>query len=355
MLKINMVILDDDVMFLNQFSRYLLDKTDKFTISSFSEKEKFADYTTHNKIDLILFSESFQDCIEEGLRAAKILMTEGYENYNTKYQTINKYQKAEDFLNALLMAYAEYTGNSSVVLSSDKNSYMIGFYSPVGGGGKTTLSAAMAKMLAGGGSKVLYLNFESLSSFSEIFNDKTDKGFLDIMLAAKRKDGNLSFKILTNTVKETASNIYYINPPESAVEYSEMTDEELLLIIKELKAMNEFDYVVADFSGSFDRRTFGMLELCKKIIFPTVKGDFAAQKLKLFIKEMRLLGYEKSILKKTCFVLNRAEARESLDFPDREFKSMTIEENEKYSRMGDILSSNEYNDDIGRLIALIRD
>lgn len=352
--RINMVILDNDKMFLNQLSRYILDKTDKFTISSFSDIEKFKDYSGYSKIDLLLFSENFLLDIDMGMKTTKILMAEGFSKESEDYYIINKYQKAENFLKNVLMIYAEDTGNNSAILSSGKASNLIGFYSPVGGSGKTTLAVALAKTLADSGAKVLYLNLERISSLAGIFNDQSDKSFSDILLAAKGNE-NIQLKILANTLQNNTSKIYYINPPESASEYSEMTDEEMMKIINELKNMSEFDYVIIDFLGEFNKRVTDILNICKKIIFTTVPGELARQKVQLFIKEMKILGFEKSILKKTTFVTNRVHNGEEAGFIEYEARNMTIDEDEKYADIRKILKSDEYNEDIGRLIALIRD
>lgn len=355
MIRLNMVILDKDTMFLNQLSRYLLDKTDKFTISSFSDIEKFREYCNGSGIDLILFSEDYLDDIDMNLSATKILMAEGFKNAGEGYFVINKYQKAENFLKNILMIYAENTGNNNAMLSSDKNSFFIAFYSPVGGSGKTTLAIALAKALAEGGAKVLYLNMERISSAAGIFNDNSDKSFSEILLAAKSNNENIQLKILKNILQDNESGICYINPPESAVEYSEMTDEEIMKILNELKGMSEFDYVIIDFLGEFNKRVFNILDICKKIVFTTVPGELANQKVKLFIKEMKMLGYSKNFLKKTVLVFNRVRSGESNDFAENDIRNMSIEENEMYSDINGILKSNEYNEDIGRLIALMRD
>lgn len=355
MVRINVVILDKDVMFLNQLSRYLLDKTYKCTISSFSDIERYNEFSEYSKIDILIFSEDFLNELDLEINATKILMAEGYKKECEDYYIINKYQKAENFLKNVLLIYAENTGNNSAILSSGKDSYLIGFYSPVGGSGKTTLAIALSKALADNGAKVLYLNLERISSLAGIFNDQSDKSFSEIMLEAKNSNANLQLKILANTLQNNTSKIYYINPPESAVEYSEMTDDEMMKILNELKNMNEFDYIIIDFLGEFNKRVFNILELCKKIIFPTVPGELAKQKVQLFIREMKLLGYEKSILKKTALIINKARSEEDTSFIEYDIKNMTIAENSKYSDIRKILKSNEYNDDISKLIALIRD
>lgn len=355
MARINMVILDSDTMFLNRFARYLLDKTEKFTISSFSDLEKFNEFVKYSKVDLLLFSENFVNEIDLSLNATKILMAEGFKKESSDYYVINKYQKAESFLKNVLMIYAEDTGNSSAILSSGKSSYIIGVYSPVGGSGKTTIAVSLAKTLADSGEKVLYLNLERISSLAGIFDDQSSKSFTDILLAAKSKSENLQVKILSNTVKNSTSKIYYINPPESAIEYAEVTDDEIIKIITTLKNMNEFDYVIIDFLGEFNKRVFDILDICKRVIFPVVDGELARQKVQLFIKEMRLLGYEKTILKKMALVINRTKNPNNSNFVEYDLRSMCIEENDKYYDIKDILKSSNYNEDMGRLIALIRD
>lgn len=353
MIKINMVILDKDSMFLNQLSRYILDKSDKFSVSSFSDINKFNEYAEEARIDLLLFSEDFLGRIGVNLRFTKILMAEGYVRESEDYYTISKYQKAESFIKNVLMIYAQDTGNSGVVMSTDKNSYLIGIYSPIGGSGKTTIALSLAKTLSGTGAKVLYLNFEKISSVTGFFRDNTERSFSEIIMALKSMRDNLKLKIMSNVSFHNISRIYFINPPESAIEFSELSIEETVKIIDGACETGEYDYIIVDFSSDFDKRMLSVLEICRKVIVPVSEGDLEEAKIRLFINELKILGYEDNILRKTALVLNRV--KNELSYDEYGLNKTTINENVKYSDIENILRSDLYDEDMGRLISVLRD
>ncbi len=307
MAKLNIVILDSDKGFLEKISNYLINKTDNFTVLSFSDFQKFTEFTENTKQDIILFSDEYTKYIkfyEDNV--VKILMTETFEAESDEYSTIKKYQKLDKFVNDILFIYSEKTGDSSYILSNDGEKKIISIYSPVGGSGKTTLSILLAKNLSLSGAKVLYLNFERVSSMAGIFNNDGINNLTDVFFAARTNKKSIPTKILSNVVQNQASKIYYINPAESCTEYAQMSDDEIMDIINAAEGLTEFDYVVLDFVGEFNKRVFDILKKSKKVLFPYLNNELSKQKVNLFVSEMKKLKYEKSILSKTIFIENMA-------------------------------------------------
>ena len=241
------------------------------------------------------------------INAVKIFMYESSEHESEGFFSIKKYQKIDKFVKEILFIYSENTGDSSYILSKNEEKKIIAIYSPVGGSGKTTLSVLLAKNLALGGANVLYLNFERISSMAGIFNNDSINNMTEIFLTARMNKNGIAAKILSNTVQNQASKIYYINPAESSSEYAQMTDDEIMSILDAAECLDEFDYVIIDFLGEFNKRVFDILKRCRKIIFPYLNHELSIKKTEIFMQEMKKLKYESSILANTIFVENMSD------------------------------------------------
>ena len=133
MSRINIVLADTDELFLNQLTNYFIEKTTMFEVCAFSVKESLLRYVKNkdNKVDVIAISEEFEDeVISEVNIPVKIILADGFLNSVKEYEIINKYQKAEKLINAILILYTEKTGNVDAMQKSNKQTKTIGVYSP---------------------------------------------------------------------------------------------------------------------------------------------------------------------------------------------------------------------------------
>lgn len=129
----------------------------------------------NNKIDVIAVSEDMQDeVIMAAKKTTKSLLSDGAFCDFGEFKSVNKYQKAEKLINEILMAYAEKTGWVEAVSNGDRKTRLLGFYSSVGGSGKTTLAVSAAYVLAARGRRVFYLNAEKINSMAALFNQAAD-------------------------------------------------------------------------------------------------------------------------------------------------------------------------------------
>lgn len=312
MAKINIVLADSDELYLNHLSNYLMEHVNTLEVFAFSTKDsliKFIGDKT-NKIDVIAFTEDLMDgTIKVADIPAKILLSDGTFSELEEFESVNKYQKAENFVKDILLIYAEKTGRVEAVSTGDKDTKIIGFYSPAGGSGKTTLALSCAQILAGQGKRVFYLNGEKINSTVEVLN-KADSGSLsDLYLTVKTKGANISLRIMANKYTDTDSGISYINPAESSLEINEMLPEEFRKLLTEFENLGEFDYVIVDFDSEFSKEKIKMLDKCDVIIAPITPENTPLAKAKLFIKELGMYDELKELKEKIVFVLNKSVAQ----------------------------------------------
>lgn len=312
MAKINIVLADSDELYLNHLSNYLMEHVNTLEVFAFSTKESLIKFIgdKSNKIDVIAFTEDLIDgTIKVANIPAKILLSDGTFSELEEFERVNKYQKAENFVKDILLIYAEKTGRVEAVSTGDKDTKIIGFYSPVGGSGKTTLALACSQVLSGQGKRVFYLNAEKINSTVDVLN-KADGGSLsDLYLTVKTKGANISLRIMANKYTDTDSGISYINPAESSLEINEITSDEFGKLLAEFENLGEFDYVIVDFDSEFSKEKIKLLDKCDVIISPVTPENTPLVKTKLFIKELGMYDEFKELKQKFVFVLNKSVAQ----------------------------------------------
>ena len=310
MTKINLVLADSDEQYLNKLSDYFMERINTFDVCSFTTRESLIKYISNkqNKIDVIVFAEDLAvEAINETDISAKIFLSDGSFSNVTGFEIVNKYQKADKLVNSILMIYAEKTGRMEAVLTGDKQTKIIGLYSPVGGCGKTTMALALSAYLASIGKRVFYLNYEIINSTSEFLNTAPSGSLSDVLLALKTKGANVGLRVLANKYCESASNICFINPPESALEVNELTIPEQIKLIRELDMLGEFDAVIVDFDSGFNLHKLDLLDSCDVILMPFTTDMASLNKIRLLMNELRLHRELDWLNRKVHLALNKTD------------------------------------------------
>ncbi len=307
MAKINIVIADSDELYLNHLANYLIEHVNTFEVFSFTTKESLIKFIgdKSNKVDVIAFTEDLMDgTISVADVPAKILLSDGTFTELTEFDSVNKYQKADKFISDILLIYAEKTGHIEAVSLGDKETKLIGFFSPVGGSGKTTLALGTAYALAAQGKRVFYFNAEKLNSTTEVLCEGPSGSLSDLYLAVKTKGANVGLKIISNKYTD-GNNLSYINPSESSLEINELTTDEFVKLMKEYETLGEFDVVVVDFDSEFSKDKIKILDTMDRIFVPFTPESLSIAKMKLYVKELSMYDELKSIKDKTYPVLNK--------------------------------------------------
>ena len=314
MAKINIVIADSDELYLNHLANYLVEHVNTFEVFSFTTKDSLIKFVgdKSNKIDIIAFTEDLMDgTISVANVPAKILLSDGSFTELTDFESVNKYQKAEKFINDILLIYAEKTGHIEAVSLGDKDTKVIGFFSPVGGSGKTTLALGTAYALASQGKRVFYLNAEKINSTTEVLNEAASGNLSDLYLSVKTKGANVGLKIMANKYTDS-NNISYINPSESSLEINELTTDEFGKLMKEFENLGDFDVVIVDFDAELNKDKVKLLESVDRVFTPFTPESLSIAKMKLYIKELGMYDELKNLLEKTYPVLNKVSAQSNV-------------------------------------------
>ena len=307
MAKIQMVIADEDGQFLEHLARYMMENAEQCDISTYSSRQSLAGrLASGERIDILLTDRSML-CAEAGQAdiAVKILLTADGSG-SEGYESIRKYQKAENILKDALVKYAEATGHAES-LRGNRRTKAVAFYSPSGGSGKTTLAVGTAAACAAAGLRTFYLNMEKIDSSGRIF-ERTPGTMSEVFLALKTKGADAGVKVLSARGKDARTGIHYISPADSVLEYTELTGADMVKLTDSILGLNEYDALILDLSSEFSQEKAEILRNCDLIFVPLVQDDFSIYRMEILLREDSLHGEYSSLIKRMRLVLNKADA-----------------------------------------------
>ncbi len=254
-MKIKLAILEKDTSYLRRIVSVFETKyTDKFEIYSFTDLEVALSSLDGAKIDILIANDAFDiDTAALPKRCGFAYFVDSADVTVAKDQrAICKFQRAEQIYKQILSLYSETAGNITGIKLEDDTSKVIVFASPCGGVGTSTMAAACATHFASQGKRTLYLNLEKFGSSDAFFSAEGQFDMSDIIFALKSKKTNLALK-LESSVKQDSNGVYFFSQSKIALDMLELSCEEIVRLISELKLMGSYDYIVIDMDFIMDK------------------------------------------------------------------------------------------------------
>lgn len=268
-MKIKLAILEKDKSYLNRIATAFGSKyADKFEIYSFTDQNTAMDHLDSARIDVLLASDCFD--INVGLLPnrcgfAYLVDAPGIDMLNDQ-RAICKFQKSDLIYKQILSLYAEKASSITGFKMSGDESTVIAFCSASGGVGCSTMAAACATRFAKQDKKVLYLNLEKFGSADMFFSGQGQFDMSDIIFALKSKKTNLPLK-LESCVKQDASGVHFYSGAKFALDMMEMTTENTIQLISEMKFTGGYDYIVLDMDFGIDCEMLKIYRLARSIVW----------------------------------------------------------------------------------------
>ncbi|MGG7179422.1 AAA family ATPase [Clostridium paraputrificum] len=269
MKELCLVIYDDDYMYVEEVI--------KFFNKNYSSYFKVIGVTSKKELEKLIFSGRTIDILllnEDLLRSTKeinmiklvILLSENDRNNDIDNRVIFKYQNGHALFNCTKKIYTSINTDENFNDNS-MNTKVVSFFSPIGGVGKTTLSILFSNRLTKEGRKVLYLTLEQISGLGAYF-DVSDRNNTIADLFYKASEGieikELDLKKVIKRDKST--NVYYINPVNSTLDFEELTGNNLKYILDSIKKSMNFDYIVIDSGSRLDNSISRLQEYADKSV-----------------------------------------------------------------------------------------
>lgn len=300
MAKLHMVIADSDESYLEGLISYLTDShPQKFQISYFTKEDYLVKhlYDISKKVDVLLVEpELYSEYIPKGRINTTIILSGG--RLPEKYRScavVNKYQTGDKLVSSILNIFSERNSDEVYIQSSNKPTRVVGVYSPTGGTGKTSIAIGSAMQSALKGMSVFYLNLENAQSTPLFFDCKGEQNLSHIFYFLKEKSKHINLKIEGVRIVDPQYNIHYFAPPESVLEFEEISPDELQCLINQLKELSCYDIVLVDMSSNFDNRNLAVLQACDEIFLVLTQDDISGIKLKTLVSELDIASPKSNV------------------------------------------------------------
>ena len=267
-MKIKLAILESDQSYLNRIVTAFSTKySDKFQIYSFTNPDMAFNVLESEKIDVLIANDSFDidvSALPQRCTFAYFVDSKDVDTHNEQV-AISKFQKAEMIYKQILSLYSENAGKLTGLKLNDDASKLFVFATPSGGAGSSAMAAACAKHFASKGKKTLYLNLEDFGSSDVFFSGEGQFNMSDIIFALKSKKANLSMK-LESCVKQDESGVYFFSQSNVALDMLELTNEEKLRLISELKLTGSYDYIILDMDFGLSKDFMNIYKQANSIV-----------------------------------------------------------------------------------------
>lgn len=365
--KLNLVVADTDENYAKGVANYINTKNSKgFQVNCFTNQKPLKSFLQQNKnVDIILACPELYDEMVNCSKAKLIvILSQGVLSREySGCEIINKYQTGEKLISSILFLYSKANPEEVHTTNREKDTRVVGVYSPAGGTGKTTIAVSLSIQCVERGMSAFYLNLEHIQSTGTYFDCRNGRNLSYVFYYLKEKNDNISFKLDGVKSTDPDTGVQYFNPPQNALEFDEIGERELEILVRELKGAGCYDFIFIDMPGSFDTKAIKLMELCDRVVITASEEPPVKYKLQILLDSLEKLNSARKWepAEKFIYALNKynagtAEADsspgDSVHFRCKlpQYTSYTIQQGGRLS-----ISDNGFHRAIDELIDLISD
>ena len=290
-------VCDAEEEYVTQLTRYLCNQAavpfDVYGYTRVSELEELS--SKEGEISILLVGESLCDeailnlpihnlyCLQEGLKETESLG-----------KPIDKYQPVEEILRIVFEEYGEGEGErKGFVVNKTGRLKLIGMYSPIGRCLQTTFAITFGQILSRQ-KKVLYLNFEGYSGFSELMRNHNNLDLSDLIYYFQNTPDKLPLKL--GQLVKNVNGLDVVPPVINNHDLGEITSSEFLNLVTLIDSKTDYDVLILDLSD-FQKAVYEILAKCD-VVYTIVKNDrIAKAKINQYEEMLRLMDMEEITVK----------------------------------------------------------
>jgi len=312
-MKIKLAVLDNDQIYLQRLVSSLSMKySDKFEIYSFTDEKIAVETIAQSRIEVLIASDSFKidvKALPSNCGFAYLVNSADIEMLDDQ-RVISKFQKIDMIYKQILSIYSENAGAISGLKIGDDSTRVIFFSSPNGGTGTSSVAAACALSYAKQGKKALYLNLEKFGSSDIFFEAEGQFDMSDIIYALKSRKTNLVMKI-ESCVKQDASGVFFFSKTKVALDMFELTDEDVMRLINELKLTGFYDYIIVDVDFSMNQETMKLYKEGSAVVWVGDGSEYSNSKIQRAYEALKLKeqNAEVPLFNRVCLIYNRFSSK----------------------------------------------
>lgn len=248
--KVEVLVIVEDDIYLDKLCDYMENTTQHFKTLRYSDQEAVNKYIEKvPKVDVIIFEETMvSEAQLESFNCIKIKLGTGSSvDEASKIYTISKYQRLDALSNEIIKICSESDGFVECATIGDSDTQIIAITSPQGGVGKSSITLAIASVLANRyGKKVLYLNLEEIASMNCFFDKPQGAGLSVIVRKIIENKPNIAMFIEGNRVTEPVGRFDYLLPFNDSSDLGMLKPEHVVKLLATLKEMKSYDTILID-------------------------------------------------------------------------------------------------------------
>lgn len=297
MRKKEVVICDSNIIYAQRLQEYLAEERSlPFAVAFYTDYAKCMEYLSVGKAEVCVVSE---DLIVEKNVATELTKHVKYwitlcEDLNEMSESdIFRYQSADSLIKQICKI-ADLDSRTSGVKEEGNASKLIGIYTPIGRCLQTSFSLVLGQMLASK-YKVLYLNFEAYSGFTQMLQRDFNADMADLLYYFKNVSKDFSGQFAG--MKQTINGLDYIPPAFSYIDISQILPNEWEYFLNTLGREGGYDYILLDLTD-YVQGLYQILRNCSYVYTITRNDGMALAKITHYENVLKELAYE-DILAKT--------------------------------------------------------
>lgn len=314
MQKCKIILADGDLSYLSAIELLLLrEYGNQIDLQLITTSQYLSDlFSEPQRIDIIVINEALwqEDFRRQDIHQVFLLSEDEHPQIRTQDNDIllYKYTSAHDVFASINIVLRRLTG-----VHTQLPTRLLMVYSPQGGSGKTTTAIGICCGLSNIGSKVLYINTETLQSMEDFLPESS-------VMAEDLIKGILTDHILSEMLKTNIRHqeFDYLLPMQYAMTSYGMEEKHFLPLIQTALQSLGYDFIVLDCSCDFTSTKAALMKLATFVVLPFCNNIGGLRKYQKFCQCINTNDAEKFVFVQTLLSEHTiAGTKNETDFPPR--------------------------------------
>jgi len=301
MVKIRFIIMDEDKNYIKKLANYMfIEFSNKFIVETYSSVDSVLEFFLKNEYleeDIYLMDKNLYLKIKNNIKFEPIIISE-----NPDKDEIGKFISGKKIIEKIYKIYNEKDEISNTLDIHENTSKLIGFYSPIGGIGVTTMSFLSSMLLGDRNIETLFISFET-NTFLDMVLESDTNSSLSKYFYYLLSDKELLIEKLRKENLLKYNNIYYISTFDSVIDYMEITEDEINLFISVLKDYTSFKRIIIDIPSSLDKKSLEILNGIDELVIIGGRKPYDYYKMNNFKLDVERLKLNNIINSDNSFLI----------------------------------------------------
>ncbi len=283
-----MALYDTDAVYAVHFTEYAVRRGSiPFEVHAFTDREALSAFVLEEKVELLLVSSQVMEREMLGWHIPKIVILSeepaGSGTDPNGLPQVFKYQSQAEVIREVMAHYGQTVSAAEPKILMKPKMKTIGFCSPVGRCGKTSLALALGQILAGRKS-TLYVNLEPFSGLSDAFPATAGGSLIDLLFCLRQEEGTGAARLSGMTVQLGGLDILPKGRPGRELFPADRSDWERFFRL--VRNESGYESLILDIGCGLNDCLF-CLSACDVIFMPVRSATGSAAKTEEFFRWLR--------------------------------------------------------------------